>query len=149
LYLENDVRKRVKDKDINYDDMQRNFYIAYKVNEFLDKSDSYASLADPPKSIFDEGHSMEELLKESKDLGLEMYTEKEMESLFMTFEKMLHSVSLPAALPEHVKKYYLLGAYTVYTSYSKLHYIIKDLFEQCQKKVVELEKNQQLQFYVK
>lgn len=137
LYLENDVKQRVKDKDINYNDMQRNFYVAYKVNEFLDRSDTYASLPDPPKSIFEESHTMQELLNESKVLGLEMYSEKEMETLFRLFEKMLYSVSLPAALPEHVKKYYFSG---LLTSYSRLHYIIKDLFEQCQKKVLELEK---------
>lgn len=138
-YLNEDIKQRIEDNNINYEAMQRNFYIAYKVNEFLDRSDTYAALPDPPKSIFDENHTMQDWINESKekDLKLEIYLEKEMQSLFRLFENMLRKVSLPLALPgSHVKKHYLS---VLYTSYSRLHDIIKDLFEQCQKKLLKLE----------
>ncbi len=136
LHLEEDVEQRIKDKDINYEEMQRNFYIAYKVNEFLDRPETYANMTDPPTSIF-VGGDMQKLTQESKELGLEIHLDKEMQTLFRAFEKMLRSVTLPIALPEQVKKYYLSG---YYTSYSIFHPIIKDLYEQCQKKL-ELQKN--------
>jgi hypothetical protein len=140
LYLEDDVKQRVKDKDINYEVMQRNFYIAYKVNEFLEQPESYAKMSVPPKNVFKDRAGMQQLLEESKDLGLEIYSEQEMTTLFRLFENMLHSMALPLVLPGQVKKgsTYYWSAYC--SKYSNFHPVIKDLYEQCQKKLLEIEK---------
>lgn len=145
LYLEDDIKQRVKDKDINYEAMQRNFYIAYKVNEFLEQPGSYAKMSDPPTSIFVNRDGMRELLEheESKKHGLEIYSEKAMETLFDQFKIMLNSVALPQVLPEQVYRgstYYLASYIPKSLNCSNFHPVIKDLYEQCQKKVAELEK---------
>jgi hypothetical protein len=143
LYLESDVKERIKSKDINYEEMQRNFYIAYKVNEFLEQPGSYAKMSDPPTSIFVNRDGMQELLEEGKVLGLEFYSERAMEALFNQIKIMYNSVALPLVLPEQVYR----GSTNYWLSYipkslncSNFHPVIKDLYEQCQKKLLELEK---------
>lgn len=143
LYLEDDIKQRVKDKDINYEAMQRNFYMAYKINEFLEQPGSYAKMSKPPESIFVNRDGMQELLEKSKVLGLEIYSEKAMATLFDQFKIMLDSVALPQILPEQVYRgstYYLASYIPKSLNCSNFHPIIKDLYEQCQKKVLELEK---------
>lgn len=143
LYLEADIKQRIKDKDINYEAMQRNFYIAYKINEFLEQPGSYAKMSKPPESIFVNRDGMQELLEKSKVLGLEIYSEKAMDTLFDEFKLMLKSVALPHVLPDQVYRgstYYLASYIPKSLNCSNFHPVIKDLYEQCQKKMQELEK---------
>ena len=108
LYLEDHVEQKIKDKDIDYDDLQKDFYIAYMVNEYLERPGRYEGYKvegtnEPIKSVFKDRFGMQELLAESKDLGVDLYSAKEMKALFELFKTMLHKVSVPHALPEYIK----------------------------------------------
>lgn len=150
LYLEGNLSQKIKKKEIDYNEFKRDFYVAYKINEFLEAPDLYASVENPIQSVFDDRYGMTKLLEDSKDAGVAFYAEQEMVKLFRLFKKLLLTVTLPAELPEYVKtgaKFYgwslsSLGLSSLGYNVSTLHPVIKDLYEQCQKKLAELEKQE-------
>ena len=118
-------------------ELAKNLYIAFKINEFLEQSEIYSTLNPPLKTELNNRSDFVGLLTAGSVVGVEVYTNSELNRIVERFNKMFGGIALPEELPGYVKT----GSGFM-GRYSNLHYIIKNLYKQNQIMLSEKEELQ-------
>lgn len=152
IYLLEQIEKSVQDKDkkAQYESLLEDLYIAYKINEFLELYHSYSFTSEPIESIFTDRSGMTLINKKTEDLDLWELAKGEVERLYYLFRNMHYQsdmltkqINLPKKLPDKVKTGSWLSGWV--PGPSRFHFAIKDLYEQCYKKLAEMAKLEKLE----
>lgn len=127
---------------IDYVDLRKCLFIAYKINEFLEHPELYAEILDPIKSVFTNRKSegkkalintwREALIKEKEDKIVEegnekiveFCSEREMIRLYRTMKQKFWHMTPPEELPAVLKT----GSGVIF-SYSELHPVLYNLYQ--------------------
>ncbi len=131
LLLKNNITAQQEEKNINYLDLQKDFYIAATVNEYMEKPNDFKSFFGIADCFMNRSGMKQELI-ENKN-----FAKDEMSILFNFVKTKYETIEMPQTLPDYIKS----GSGYAWGS-CKLHLAIKNLFDQCQQKILEAEKKQ-------
>jgi hypothetical protein len=112
--------------DVDYEKIKKDLFIFSKINEFLEQPDAYDDIGISIETEFTNRKSIGLFLKicEEKSVDVRKHSIREMNRLFLKFTIMFHSIDPPPDLPVYLK------TGSGYGQCSKLHLVIKNLYQQ-------------------
>lgn len=141
LEIKDKVSQKIKNPSVDYQDLRKDLFIYYKVNELLEQHDLYSRLEIPIKTELSNRKSLERLIKASEKQGVDKFAEIEVMALFKDIKRIYDRFSPPDELPKSIRT----GAeYSwVYDGRSTLHPEINNLYQQVQLKCKAQEQEEQ------